>query len=401
MNKPFFSVVIPTRGRIQAVDWAIRSVLDQTFTDLECVVVDNNMDDRIDTICAQFNDSRVRQVKTGGLSMPDNFDAAYQNARGTYVCLIEDRQCLYRHALKSIHDLAQREELNCLVWYFDTYEEGVSPTNARVLRCGGDRSIIKVRSDDALDVLAGRNPTSKDYFHVNAIVCIVRASLLESIRTKTGLKICEPVSCDIMAGYKIMNELEDYHYFKGSLCVRHSDHLSNGGNFHKNKNSINEFWNSIGGKEVSYSYVPIKACFNDNTAFNDYLRASATLGGRLLRHPIDRDYYYIKTMSGLLNDKKSGIDRSEEMAAWRKAIALEPFKLRWRVKSHLRKQTLRRVLKDLRVRLGLRALERMLKKKKIRQRPMQEHVDTLPNFMVAESTKLAKRDEKECGYPQA
>src|ERR1700677_3723870 len=119
MSKPYFSIVIPTRGRTHVVAWAIQSALSQTFTDLECVVIDNNLDDRVEKICAQFSDPRLRLVKTGNLNMPDNLERAYLSALGTYVILIEDRQCLYHHTLQYIHDLAQRENLDCLLWNND------------------------------------------------------------------------------------------------------------------------------------------------------------------------------------------------------------------------------------------------------------------------------------------
>src|SRR6202790_409854 len=99
LERPFFSVLIPTRGKTQQVAWAIQSALAQTFSDLECVVVDNNEDDRVEKICAQFTDPRLRRVKTGGLHMMDNWEEALLSARGAYAVLIQDRQCLYHHCL--------------------------------------------------------------------------------------------------------------------------------------------------------------------------------------------------------------------------------------------------------------------------------------------------------------
>jgi hypothetical protein len=390
MTQPFFSVVIPTRGRTQVVAWAIRSALAQTFSDLECVVIDNNVDDRVEKICAQFDDPRLRRVKTGGLNMPDNLDEAYRNARGIYAVLIEDRQCLYHHALGFTHDLAQREELDCLLWNNDVFEDGTAP--ARVRRFGGDRSLKRVRTDDVLEGFCGRNPKQDAMQFILVHRCAVKVSLLEQIRTQTSLKICEPVSPDGTAGMKIMNALDSYHYFNGSFSVSHSDQLSNGANFHRNKSSVDEFWQSIGGREQAYSHTRIKACFNENTAFNDYLRLSEALGGRLQAHPIDLVYYYTRLGIALLKAKEGGHDRTEELAAWRTALAAEPVALRSSVEENLRNRNRRHLLQNLRVRLGIRAVERLIRRKKAPKNRYEETPATVPDFMDSESVALASRD---------
>src|SRR5439155_13901434 len=76
MTAPFFSVVIPTKNRSFLVGGAISSVLRQSFPDFGLVVVDNDDTDATQKVVASFDDPRVRHVRTGGLSMPDNWEAA-------------------------------------------------------------------------------------------------------------------------------------------------------------------------------------------------------------------------------------------------------------------------------------------------------------------------------------
>lgn len=390
MTQPFFSVVIPTRGRTHVVAWAIRSTLAQTFQDLECVVIDNNADDRVEKVCAQFSDSRLRRVKTGSLNMPDNLDEAYRNARGLYAVLIEDRQCLYHHTLSLAHELAQREELDCLLWNNDVFEDGTTP--ARLKRFGGDRTLKRVRSDDVMEGFCGRRPKQDPMESILAHRCAVKVSLLEQIRAQTGLKICEPCSPDGTAGLKIMNALESYHYFNGALSLSHSHQLSTGANSHRNKHSADEYWKSVGGRETSYSHVPIKVCFNENTCFNDYLRLAEILGGRLRAHPIDWFHYYASLGVALLKARSEGHDRTEELAGWRKALAAEPSDLRRRVEEHLRARQRRKVLQSLRIRLGIRAAERLLRGKKAPKSHTVELETPVPDFMDSESLALAAVD---------
>ena len=60
MNRPTVSVVIPTYNRAGKVVRAIRSVLDQTYTDLEVIVVDDGSTDDTEAAVRGIADPRVR-----------------------------------------------------------------------------------------------------------------------------------------------------------------------------------------------------------------------------------------------------------------------------------------------------------------------------------------------------
>ena len=59
---PLVSVVIPTYNHAQFLRAAIQSVIDQTFSDWEVVVVNNYSEDDTVQIVASFNDPRIRLV---------------------------------------------------------------------------------------------------------------------------------------------------------------------------------------------------------------------------------------------------------------------------------------------------------------------------------------------------
>ena len=62
MSSPFFSIIIPTRNRSEYARDDIQSVLNQTATDFEIVVSDNDNPDSDATYktVSQFKDSRIR-----------------------------------------------------------------------------------------------------------------------------------------------------------------------------------------------------------------------------------------------------------------------------------------------------------------------------------------------------
>tara|TARA_B100000315_G_scaffold250390_1_gene283149 strand:- start:147 stop:1058 length:912 start_codon:yes stop_codon:yes gene_type:complete len=57
---PTVSVIIPTHNRSQLLKRAIGSVLNQTYSKLECIVVDDASTDETTEVVASFNDDRIR-----------------------------------------------------------------------------------------------------------------------------------------------------------------------------------------------------------------------------------------------------------------------------------------------------------------------------------------------------
>ena len=54
MSKPLISVIIPTFNRGYCLEESIRSVLDQSFTDFELIVVDDGSMDNTSELVGQF-----------------------------------------------------------------------------------------------------------------------------------------------------------------------------------------------------------------------------------------------------------------------------------------------------------------------------------------------------------
>jgi glycosyltransferase involved in cell wall biosynthesis len=88
---PAVSVVIPTRNRHEALTRAIRSVLDQSFSDLEVVIVRDGPDaDTVSTVAA-FDDPRLRLVTLDvSLGGSEARNVGIRAACGTWIALLDD-----------------------------------------------------------------------------------------------------------------------------------------------------------------------------------------------------------------------------------------------------------------------------------------------------------------------
>ena len=85
---PRLSVCLPTYNGEAYVAEALRSVLEQSYTAFEVVVVDDGSSDRTLEILQEFADPRVRIYQNPHRrGIPGNWNAAVELARGEYVCV--------------------------------------------------------------------------------------------------------------------------------------------------------------------------------------------------------------------------------------------------------------------------------------------------------------------------
>jgi len=88
---PQVSVIIPTFSRAEVLPIAIRSVLNQTFQDLEILIVDDGSSDTTQAVVKSFDDDRIhyiRHPKPRGGAAARNTGIAH--SRGEYVAFLDD-----------------------------------------------------------------------------------------------------------------------------------------------------------------------------------------------------------------------------------------------------------------------------------------------------------------------
>ena len=113
MPTPRISVLLPTRNRPAQATLSIRSALRQDVTaPFEVVVAENYDDDTpAQALRREFTgDGRVRVIRTGGLALDENWEAALAAADGEYLMLISDKCLLRRSALSRMLDACEAQD---------------------------------------------------------------------------------------------------------------------------------------------------------------------------------------------------------------------------------------------------------------------------------------------------
>lgn len=85
------SVVIPTYNRAGQIEQAIESVINQTYSNLEILVVDDASTDETEAVVKNISDERIRYIKleqnSGGPALPRNIGV--ENAEGSIIAFLD------------------------------------------------------------------------------------------------------------------------------------------------------------------------------------------------------------------------------------------------------------------------------------------------------------------------
>ncbi len=113
-----FSVVIPTRNRPEWLKQVLSAILEQDFNSFEAVVVDNSDPENSSTAAAvtEFTSTKLRYVRTGGLTMAENWQAAVKAALGEYFIICSDKLILVPNLLSSLDKIIMETGGRVMVW---------------------------------------------------------------------------------------------------------------------------------------------------------------------------------------------------------------------------------------------------------------------------------------------
>src|SRR5450759_2358523 len=87
---PLVSVVIPTYNHARFLGRALQSVLDQTYTNWEAIVVDNHSQDHTGEVVEAFADPRITLLKVhnGGV-IATSRNMGIRRARGEWIAFLD------------------------------------------------------------------------------------------------------------------------------------------------------------------------------------------------------------------------------------------------------------------------------------------------------------------------
>ena len=97
MKNPLVSIIIPTYNRADYLERAIKSVLNQTYKNLEIIIIDDNSKDNTKIKVLSFNSKKIRYYRNlTNCGAPFSRNRGIDLSKGEYINFLDDDDILFR-----------------------------------------------------------------------------------------------------------------------------------------------------------------------------------------------------------------------------------------------------------------------------------------------------------------
>lgn len=112
-----FSVLLPTRNRLDLLSYAIETVRRQDYFDWEIVVSDNFSDEDIAGYVRSLKDSRIKYYRTDKfVPVTDNWNNVLDKSDGDYVIMLGDDDCLMQGYFSTLNKVIEKHDAPDLIY---------------------------------------------------------------------------------------------------------------------------------------------------------------------------------------------------------------------------------------------------------------------------------------------
>lgn len=130
-RNPLVSVIVPVYNVEIYLDQCVQSILSQTYSEIELILIDDGSPDRCPEICDAYaaRDRRIRVIhkENGGLSSAR--EAGIRNASGDYIMVVDSDDWIESDTVESCVEIALRDNADCVMFgYIREYPEKSIPT---------------------------------------------------------------------------------------------------------------------------------------------------------------------------------------------------------------------------------------------------------------------------------
>lgn len=100
-NRVFFSILLPTKDRLDLLQCAVKSILMQSYDNWELIISDNCSKEDIETWVDGIGDARIKYIRqVSPISVTENWNATNECANGDYMIMLGDDDALLPNALR-------------------------------------------------------------------------------------------------------------------------------------------------------------------------------------------------------------------------------------------------------------------------------------------------------------
>ena len=228
---PHFTIVIPTRNRLDTLKWTLQTCLAQNYDRMSIIVGDNCCEDGTAEYIDQINDTRIVRTRSESpLPMCENWNSSINLFinNDSYFFFLGDDDGLLPGAITFAAKLIAQLNTSVLSWRKIDYcwPTVIVPEYRNYIRISLRSTIRQVSSSDFLNK---SHRFETNYTEgPNIYSSFVHGSVLKKLKEIDGKKIFRSFSPDLYSGYAIAALTDTFFKCDFALSISGGSHHSNG-----------------------------------------------------------------------------------------------------------------------------------------------------------------------------
>ena len=137
-SMPSISVIVPVYNVEKYIHRCVDSILGQTYTDFELILVDDGSTDHCSAVCDEYArmDSRVKAIHQMNRGLSEARNAGLDAAQGEYICFVDPDDYLPVCALEIMHNHLIASDAQCCVCGYQAVDANGQITETHAVEDG-------------------------------------------------------------------------------------------------------------------------------------------------------------------------------------------------------------------------------------------------------------------------
>ena len=214
MSKPLISIIVPVYNVEKYIERCIKSILNQSFTNFELILVDDGSPDKCGEICDEYKnkDKRIKVIhkKNGGLS--DARNAGIEIAKGEYIAFVDSDDFINKYMYEILYRNAKKLDADISICNFkmvcknDKIDENILISSADVKVYDRNEALNKLYGNENVQFIIACNKIYKKELFLNIRYEYGKCHEDEFIIHKLIYKSNKIVSCSEKLYYYFEND---------------------------------------------------------------------------------------------------------------------------------------------------------------------------------------------------
>jgi glycosyltransferase involved in cell wall biosynthesis len=293
-----FTIAIPTKNRPELAKDTYYSIINSTYSNYEILVLDNDEDGKTTAIFNDIRDKKVRVVRTGGLSMPDNWEQAFINARGDYILVVGNKYRISPYLLENVAKYIKLRSPSVICTELSFFRFPSGSLNGKYSFDKSGWAVVP--SQVALDAISQLD--FETFFRIAPFgyKAIISMKFVRETQHKYG-RFAFPVAPDFAMGYLSLLLNEEYHAYNRNHTSVADNAPSNGLSDNYDGPLVQEFRSSmqLGRSLAEYSPIP-EIEHGYNLLVSDFFYVSSLLGKVYPHDWLNPKNYFIEIFRSLM-----------------------------------------------------------------------------------------------------